>query len=90
VSAERVDILVIGGGQAGLSLSYYLTQPGRDHAVLEQDRVAESWRSRRRESQRLDWLHTAKSGLFVGISEDAAHLAAVMATEHATNATPVQ
>jgi cation diffusion facilitator CzcD-associated flavoprotein CzcO len=25
----------IGGGQAGLAISYYLTQEGREHVVLE-------------------------------------------------------
>jgi hypothetical protein len=37
----------------------------------------------------LDWLHTAKSGLFAGIGEDAAHIAAVMATQYATSSKPV-
>lgn len=53
VSSETVDVVVIGGGQAGLSLSYHLTQQGRDHIVLEQDRIAESWRTRRWDSLRL-------------------------------------
>ena len=29
----------------------------------------------------LDWLHTAKSGLFAGIGDDAGHLASMMAAE---------
>ena len=37
----------------------------------------------------LDWLHSAKSGLFAGVGEDAAYLASVMATEHAARSTPV-
>ncbi len=44
--AEQVDTVVIGGGQAGLSMSYHLTQEGREHVVLERSRVAESWSSR--------------------------------------------
>ena len=47
---HRIDTVVIGGGQAGLSLSYYLTQQGRDHVVLEKDRYAESWRSKKWDS----------------------------------------
>jgi glycine/D-amino acid oxidase-like deaminating enzyme len=29
------SVLVVGGGQAGLSISYYLKQAGVDHLVLE-------------------------------------------------------
>jgi putative flavoprotein involved in K+ transport len=47
VTPERIDTVVIGGGQAGLSASYFLSQRGREHLVLEQGRVGESWRSQR-------------------------------------------
>lgn len=40
-------MIVIGGGQAGLSMSYCLKERGIDHLVFEKDRVAESWRSKR-------------------------------------------
>lgn len=44
---EQIDTLIIGGGQAGLATSYYLTQQGREHIVLEQShRVGASWRRR--------------------------------------------
>jgi putative flavoprotein involved in K+ transport len=44
---EQIDTAVIGGGQAGLAISYYLTQQDREHIVLEQNhRIAESWRRR--------------------------------------------
>ena len=42
---ERFDTVVVGAGQAGLAVSYYLTQQKRDHIVLEKQRVGESWRS---------------------------------------------
>ena len=45
--AERIDTVVIGGGQAGLATSYFLSQHGRDHVVLEQGRLAETWRTQR-------------------------------------------
>jgi putative flavoprotein involved in K+ transport len=45
-----IDVVVIGGGQAGLSTSYWLTQHGRHHVVLEQDQIAASWRSQRWDS----------------------------------------
>jgi putative flavoprotein involved in K+ transport len=44
---ERIDTLVIGGGQAGLAMSYRLKQRGLSHLVLERGRIAERWRSER-------------------------------------------
>jgi putative flavoprotein involved in K+ transport len=45
--AEAIDTLVIGGGQAGLVMSYRLKQRGIAHLVLERHRIAERWRSER-------------------------------------------
>jgi putative flavoprotein involved in K+ transport len=44
---ERVETLVIGGGQAGLVMSHRLRQRGLSHLVLERQRIAERWRSER-------------------------------------------
>jgi putative flavoprotein involved in K+ transport len=44
--SDDVDVAVIGGGQAGLSLSSELTQAGVDHVVLERGTVGQSWRGR--------------------------------------------
>ena len=46
----RVDVAIIGGGQAGLAVSWHLNQAGVDHVLLEAGRVAETWRSRRWDS----------------------------------------
>lgn len=44
---ERIETVIVGGGQGGLSTSYYLTQLGRDHVVLEQSsQAAQVWRNR--------------------------------------------
>ena len=44
---EYLDTIVVGGGQGGLSTSYYLKQQGREHVVLEQaDWGAKAWRER--------------------------------------------
>jgi putative flavoprotein involved in K+ transport len=43
---ESHDVVVIGAGQAGLSISHELTRAGREHVVLERGRVAQSWRTR--------------------------------------------
>lgn len=47
---ERHDIVVVGGGQAGLAMSYCLRQHGREHIVLERQRIAERWHSERWDS----------------------------------------
>jgi putative flavoprotein involved in K+ transport len=44
---ERIETLVIGGGQAGLTMSHRLKQRGLAHLVLERRRIAERWRSER-------------------------------------------
>jgi putative flavoprotein involved in K+ transport len=43
---ERIGTVVVGGGQAGLSVSRELSERGVEHAVLERGRVAETWRGR--------------------------------------------
>jgi putative flavoprotein involved in K+ transport len=43
----HVDTIVIGGGQGGLSTSYYLKRQGREYVILEQaDQCAQVWRNR--------------------------------------------
>jgi putative flavoprotein involved in K+ transport len=43
---ERVEVAVVGGGQAGLSTSCELTKVGVEHVVLERGRAGQSWRDR--------------------------------------------
>jgi putative flavoprotein involved in K+ transport len=43
-------VAVVGGGQAGLSMSWYLRQHGVDHVVIERARVGHEWRDRRWDS----------------------------------------
>src|SRR5262249_44642537 len=52
VSVENVETLVIGGGQAGLSMSEQLSKRGLPHLIVERHRIAERWRS-----ERWDGLH---------------------------------
>jgi putative flavoprotein involved in K+ transport len=46
-SPERFDVIVIGGGQAGLSVGYYLARRGLRFVILDaHERVGDSWRKR--------------------------------------------
>jgi putative flavoprotein involved in K+ transport len=48
---ERIETVIVGGGQAGLATSYYLVQHGREHVVLERAaQAANSWRTGRWDS----------------------------------------
>src|ERR1700742_1210153 len=43
----HVSVVVIGGGQAGLAMSYQLKQNGIDHVILEKNQIAHSWKTQR-------------------------------------------
>jgi putative flavoprotein involved in K+ transport len=47
---ERHDTVIIGGGQAGLAMSCHLSQRGREHVLLERDRLGGRWHSERWDS----------------------------------------
>jgi putative flavoprotein involved in K+ transport len=44
------EVAVIGGGQAGLSMSYHLLQRGIDHVLLEAKQAGGDWQDRRWDS----------------------------------------
>lgn len=44
---NHYPVLIVGGGQAGLSMSWYLKQYGVDHLVLEKHRACHSWHAER-------------------------------------------
>jgi len=56
---ERIEVLVVGAGQAGLATSHELTGLGVVHVVLERGRIGE----------------TRKSSLLIGVGEDASIIA---------------
>ena len=45
LSGLHRPVIVVGGGQAGLSMSRCLQRRGVEHLVLERERVAHSWRT---------------------------------------------
>lgn len=49
---EKIETLIVGGGQAGLAMSEQLSLRGLSHLVLERHRIAERWRSERWDSLR--------------------------------------
>jgi putative flavoprotein involved in K+ transport len=49
-SSTHYPVIIVGGGQAGLALSYTLKQRNIAHIVFERDRVGSAWRSSRWDS----------------------------------------
>ena len=42
-----LDVLVIGGGQAGLAMGYHLAQSGRSFQIVDAGaEIGETWRTR--------------------------------------------
>jgi len=46
-TVPHYSVVIVGGGQAGLSVSHFLRQQGVDHAVFEKHSAMHSWRSQR-------------------------------------------
>ncbi|WP_030618106.1 MSMEG_0569 family flavin-dependent oxidoreductase [Streptomyces fulvoviolaceus] len=47
LAGAHYPVAVVGGGQAGLSVSYCLRERGIEHVVVERNRVGHEWRERR-------------------------------------------
>jgi len=50
MSLEKIDTLIVGGGQAGLAMSEHLSNNGISHLILERERIVERWRTSRWDS----------------------------------------
>ncbi|RDT53557.1 FAD-dependent oxidoreductase [Escherichia coli] len=50
MSAEKINTVIVGAGQAGIAMSEHLALMGVPHIVLERSRIAERWRSERWDS----------------------------------------
>ena len=71
---EKTEVLVVGGGQAGIAMSEHLGAQGIDHLVLERGRTAERWRSERWDSLVANgpaWHDRFPNRLFEGHDPDA-------------------
>jgi putative flavoprotein involved in K+ transport len=54
MSSSSWSAVIIGAGQSGLGVSYFLKQLGVNHRLLERGRVGECWRSQRWDSFRMN------------------------------------
>jgi putative flavoprotein involved in K+ transport len=54
MAVQEHEVVVVGAGQAGLGISYFLKQQGREHVVFEQKNIGESWISQRWDSFQLN------------------------------------
>ncbi len=68
---RRTDVVIIGGGQAGLVMSRSLSARGIDHIVLERGRIGERWHSARWNSLHL--LTPAAYSALPGLTHSLAH-----------------
>ncbi|HSZ40011.1 MAG TPA: NAD(P)/FAD-dependent oxidoreductase [Trebonia sp.] len=50
MASQETEVLVVGGGQAGVAMSEHLSAYGVPHLVVERHRIAERWRSERWDS----------------------------------------
>jgi putative flavoprotein involved in K+ transport len=50
LAGAHYPVAVVGGGQAGLSVGYWLRERGIEHIVIEANRVGSEWRERRWDS----------------------------------------
>ena len=70
---RTTDVVVIGGGQAGLAMSHCLTRRSVEHVVLERGDTANSWRTQRWDSLRLltpNWLSRLAGWAYRGADPD--------------------
>jgi putative flavoprotein involved in K+ transport len=94
--AGSVDVVVVGAGHAGLSMSYELGRRSIGHVVLERGEVANTWRHERWNSLRLltpNWMSRLPGLCYAGDDPDgymtAADVAAFVSTYAQRTAAPV-
>ncbi|MFL5289696.1 MAG: NAD(P)-binding domain-containing protein [Rhodopila sp.] len=70
---QRIPVIIIGAGQAGLAMSHCLAAHDVDHAVFERGQVAERWRTERWDSLRLltpNWMSRLPGWSYQGSDPD--------------------
>ncbi len=72
-NSGTLDVIVVGAGQAGLGVAYFLKRQGRRFVVLEQGRIGETWRSQRWDSFAVNtpnWLNGLPGSPYPGPEPD--------------------
>lgn len=70
---QRTDVLIVGGGQAGLSMSCCLSELGVEHVIVERGDVANRWRTDGWDSLRLltpNWMTRLPGRAYTGNDPD--------------------
>ena len=70
---EHFDVVVIGGGSAGLGVGYHLRSAGSRFLILERGRVGETWRTQRWDSFTVNtpnWMNVLPGDRYEGDQPD--------------------
>jgi putative flavoprotein involved in K+ transport len=54
MNASILDVIVVGAGHAGLSISYHLKKHNVNHIVFEKVKIGDSWHNQRWDSFKLN------------------------------------
>ncbi len=94
---RSTDVVVVGGGQAGLAMSHCLAARAVDHVVLERGEVAHSWTTQRWDSLRLlspNWMTRLPGFAYDGPDPDgfmtAAEVAGLLRRYRGESGAPVE
>jgi putative flavoprotein involved in K+ transport len=77
MSNKSYDVIVVGAGHAGLSISYFLKKHGFSHVVFERGKIGESWRSQRWDSFTINtpcWINILPGEGYRGSNPDGFYL----------------
>ncbi len=72
-NVHETDVVVIGAGQSGLAISYFLSQSSIDHVLLERGEIGNAWAKERWQSLRLltpNWQTTLPGRPYDGADPD--------------------
>ena len=86
---EHVETLIVGGGQAGLTMSHMLSRRGCPHLVLERGRIGERWRSERWDGLRFQFPNWSVQASRFSVSATRTPTGSPRAPKSSTTSTPM-